>query len=155
MIKYITNWYQTNCTKTWNVYCPCWCYFGSKNAICLGALMEGLFSECCPKIFSRGRNETKLHLVSKQLFTDGVLLRLAEGEAELRWWSFIFDSYHASPRVQVLCASNRSGSPSDRCLVRLACRSDPRTSTGRVASLETTSTTPRSKNTALVGFGRC
>lgn len=50
----------------------------------LRALMEGLFSECGPKIFSRGRNETKLHLVSKQLFTDGVLLRLAEGEAELR-----------------------------------------------------------------------
>lgn len=127
----------------------------AKNAICLRALMEGLFSECGPKIFSRGRNETKLHLVSKQLFADGVLLRLAEGEAELRRWSFIFDSYQASPRVQVLCASNRPGSPSRRCFARPACRSDPRTSTGRAASLETTSTAPRSRNTALVGVGRC
>lgn len=44
--------------------------------------MEGLSSECGPKIFSRGRNKTKLHLVSKQLFTDGVLLQRAQGEAE-------------------------------------------------------------------------
>lgn len=114
--------------------------------------MEGLFSECGPKIFSRGRNKTKLLLFSKQLFTDGVLLQRAQGEAELRWRSFIFDSYHASPRVRFWCASNRPGSPSHRCLARPACRSDPHTSTGRAASLETTSTAPRSKNTALVGF---
>lgn len=114
--------------------------------------MGGLFRECGPKIFSRGRNKTKLHLASKQVFRDGALLRLVEGEAELLRRSFIFDSYHVSPLVPVLRASNRPGSPSCRRLMRPLCRSDPRTSTGRAASPETTSTAPRSKRTALVGY---
>lgn len=47
--------------------------------------------------FSRGRNKTKLHLVSEQVFPDGVLFRLVEGEAELLLRSFIFDSSPVSP----------------------------------------------------------